>query len=166
MDNKTSISLIVPGRSQIVTEKTDPYSDMVDLAVDLGADGVDLDYEEFCQSPFLHMPPDKEVLFLCCFSLCLAELQFFSLHFFFFFVAAGHADYFKVGDGPWTLPQTVYKYAAIARTFMLHIQAKAPLMKLSTASAAVGGWSTNWWGGNLKGEFFLCVLYSCSNILF
>ncbi len=24
------------------------------------------------------------------------------------------ADYFKLGDGPWTLPQTVYKYVAIA----------------------------------------------------
>lgn len=61
-----------------------------------------------------------------------------------------HADYFKFGNGPWWLPQTVYKYAAISKTFMIHINNIKPDLKLSTAASAVGAWSSSWWGGNLK----------------
>eukprot|EP01106_Pelomyxa_sp_JSP_P000152 TRINITY_DN1021_c0_g1_i1.p2 TRINITY_DN1021_c0_g1~~TRINITY_DN1021_c0_g1_i1.p2 ORF type:complete len:472 (+),score=193.10 TRINITY_DN1021_c0_g1_i1:102-1517(+) len=62
-----------------------------------------------------------------------------------------HADYYKLGSGPYTLYQTVYKYAAIAKDVQLNIAAIAPSLKLGTAAAAVGAWSGNWWGGNLKG---------------
>jgi hypothetical protein len=67
------------------------------------------------------------------------------------------ADYFKEGPatgGPWTLPQTVYKYSAIAYDIMSTIKAVAPSLKLSTAAGAVGAWSGNWWGGNLKGLWY------------
>lgn len=52
-----------------------------------------------------------------------------------------HADYHKIGSsssGPWTLPQTVYKYSAIAYDIILNIKALAPNLKLSTAAPAVG----------------------------
>ena len=51
-----------------------------------------------------------------------------------------HADYFKLGSGsgPWTLPQTVFKYAAIVKDVVLNIEKTAPALKLSTAAGAVG----------------------------
>lgn len=79
-----------------------------------------------------------------------------------------HADYFKFGSeqGPWWLPQTVYKYSAIAQTLIYHIQDMAPHMGLSTAASAVGGASTSWWGGNLKGVWFFTNLWYPSIIDF
>jgi len=64
-----------------------------------------------------------------------------------------HADTFKTGasSGPWDLTQTAYKYAAILKNVEDTIRAVAPSMKVSTAAGAVGAWSGNWWGGNLKG---------------
>ena len=64
-----------------------------------------------------------------------------------------HADEYKYGPagGPWTLEQTVYKWAAIARDMQLSIAARAPGMLLSTAAGAASGWAGDWWGGNLKG---------------
>lgn len=65
-----------------------------------------------------------------------------------------HADYFKVGPptgGPWTLPQTVFKYAAIVKDLQLAVAELYPALKVSTAAAAVGAWGGKWWGGNLKG---------------
>lgn len=56
--------------------------------------------------------------------------------------------------GPWTLPQTIYKYAAIAKDIQLNIAAIYPSLKLATAAAAVGAWSSKWWGGNLKGLWY------------
>jgi hypothetical protein len=56
-----------------------------------------------------------------------------------------------VYPGPFTNPQTVYKYSAIAKDLMTNIKAHAPHLKLSTAAAAVGAWQSPWWGGNLKG---------------
>jgi len=115
-DPKTGITVTVPGSDRYVTLKRDPYQDLVYLAKDLGADGIDLDYEEFW-----------------------------------------HGDYFKTGDnpqGPWTLPQTTYKYSAIAYDLMINIKAIQPSLKLSTAAGAVGAWSSNWWGGNLKGLWY------------
>ncbi len=60
-----------------------------------------------------------------------------------------HGDYFKYGPagGPWTLPQTVYKYAAIIKNVQLNIVKLHPTLKLSTPAGAVGAWSGNWWGG-------------------
>ena len=102
----------MPGSGAFVTQNRNPYEDLVYLAKDLGAAGVDIDYEEFW-----------------------------------------HADTFKVGSapGPWTLPQTVYKYSAVVYNVMSSIKANYPTCKLSTAAAAVGAWSGSWWGGNLKG---------------
>jgi hypothetical protein len=48
------------------------------------------------------------------------------------------ADYYKYGTGPYTLPQTVYKYAAIATDILINIKAIAPGLQLSTAAPAVG----------------------------
>ena len=45
----------------------------------------------------------------------------------------------------------MYKYAAIAKDMQSNVEAIAPTLKFSTASAAVGAWSGSWWGGNLKG---------------
>eukprot|EP01006_Ploeotia_vitrea_P050579 TRINITY_DN67475_c6_g7_i5.p1 TRINITY_DN67475_c6_g7~~TRINITY_DN67475_c6_g7_i5.p1 ORF type:complete len:277 (+),score=32.27 TRINITY_DN67475_c6_g7_i5:636-1466(+) len=113
-DSKTGISTMVPGNPLYHHLKRDPYQDIVYLARDLNATGIDLDYEEFW-----------------------------------------HADYFKYqaggAKGPWTLPQTVYKYAAIAKDIQLNIGSLAPHLKMSTAAGAVGAWSGKWWGGNLKG---------------
>ena len=62
-----------------------------------------------------------------------------------------HADEYKYGDGPYTLEQTTYKWAAIAKDLQLNIAANAPGLMLSTAAGAVSAWGGNWWGGNLKG---------------
>jgi len=62
-----------------------------------------------------------------------------------------HADFHKTGSGPWDLDQTVYKYSAIVKDVIINIQAIQPSLLLSTTAAAVGVWSGNWWGGNLKG---------------
>jgi hypothetical protein len=35
-----------------------------------------------------------------------------------------HADYYKYGTGPWTLPQTVYKYAAVLYDIILNIKVR------------------------------------------
>lgn len=113
MDPKTGLAFPVPGESEWYTMGRDPYQDIVYLARDLNASGIDIDYEEMW-----------------------------------------HADYHKIGSsssGPWTLPQTVYKYSAIAYDIILNIKALAPNLKLSTAAPAVGAWGGNWWGGNLKG---------------
>jgi hypothetical protein len=114
-DPKTGIQNIIPGMTQFVTLKRDPYQDVVHLATDLGCDGIDLDYEEMW-----------------------------------------HGDYFKVGanPGPWQLPQTTYKYTAIAVDIMINIQTINKNLRLSTAAGAVGAWSSNWWGGDLKGLWF------------
>lgn len=45
-DPKTGIAVLVPGQTQFVSKKRDPYQDIVYLAKDLGAQGIDLDYEE------------------------------------------------------------------------------------------------------------------------
>lgn len=65
-------------------------------------------------------------------------------------------DFFKYGDaqGPWILPQTVYKWTAIAKTLMTHIEAIYPDCLLTTAAPAVGAWEGPWWGGNLKGLMY------------
>jgi hypothetical protein len=67
-----------------------------------------------------------------------------------------YADLTKVqsttdSNGPWTLWQATYKYAAISKALMTAIETKDSSLMLSTASAAVGAWSGKWWGGNLKG---------------
>jgi hypothetical protein len=109
-DPLTGIAVKVPGNSQYITLGRDPYQDIVYLAKDLGAVGIDVDYEEFW-----------------------------------------HADYFKSGTGPWNIDQTVYKYAAVVLDVILNIKAISPGLKISTAAGAVGAWSGNWWGGNMKG---------------
>eukprot|EP00299_Pterocystis_sp_00344_P011534 c5398_g1_i1.p1 GENE.c5398_g1_i1~~c5398_g1_i1.p1 ORF type:complete len:590 (+),score=106.74 c5398_g1_i1:46-1770(+) len=51
-DPKTGISTKVPGSSLYVTQNRDPYQDIVHLAKDLDAYGVDIDYEEFWHADF------------------------------------------------------------------------------------------------------------------
>jgi len=51
-DSKTGTSLKVPGSSRFNDEGRDPYVDFVSLANDLGAAGVDLDYEEFWHADY------------------------------------------------------------------------------------------------------------------
>ncbi len=111
-DPNTGISVLLPGSGLYNTLKRDPYADLVSLAKDLGAAGVDVDYEEMW-----------------------------------------HADFHKQGPagGPWTMPQTVYKYSAIMKDVQLNIAAQAPGMLLSSPVGAASGWAGNWWGGNLTG---------------
>jgi hypothetical protein len=49
---------------------------------------------------------------------------------------------------------------------MINIKAIQPSLKLSTAAGAVGAWSSNWWGGNLKGLWYnvkqvCCLSFFC-----
>jgi len=118
-DLKTKTKVKVPGSDAYVKALSDPYADLVTLAKDLGATGVDIDYEE-----------------------------------------SWHADTFKSGtkkEGPWELNQTVYKYSAIIKDVIDNIKTIAPDMKLSTTPGAVGAWSGKWWGGNLKGVWYLAL---------
>jgi hypothetical protein len=48
----------------------------------------------------------------------------------------------------------VYKYTAIVYDVMMNVQTIYPTLKVSTAAGAAGAWSTNWWGGNLKGLWY------------
>ncbi|KAI9207672.1 uncharacterized protein BJ171DRAFT_596667 [Polychytrium aggregatum] len=74
-----------------------------------------------------------------------------------------HADTFKTGDAkcdkPCHLYQTVYKYSAIIKDIILSIQKHQPSLKVSTAASAAGAWSTDWWGGNLKGIWYYANQY-------
>jgi hypothetical protein len=112
-DPNTGDSVLLPGSGLYNALKRDPYADLVSLAKDLGAAGVDVDYEEMW-----------------------------------------HADFHKQGPagGPWTMPQTVYKYSAIMKDVQLNIAAQAPGMLMSSPVGAASGWAGNWWGGNLKGQ--------------
>jgi len=51
-DSKTGTSLKVPGSSYSSDTNRDPYADIVTLAKDLNADGIDLDYEEFWHADY------------------------------------------------------------------------------------------------------------------
>jgi len=119
-DPATGVSTTLPGSDLYAKLQRDPYSDIVSLAKDLGASGIDVDYEE-----------------------------------------DWHADLHKDGPsgGPWTLPQTVYKYSAILKDIALNIAALQPELLLSTAAGAASGWSGNWWGGNLKGLILQAAQY-------
>jgi hypothetical protein len=110
VDVKTNLSVHVPGSGLYYDLDRDPYADLVSLATDLGADGIDLDYEEFW-----------------------------------------HADYFREGPRPYSLWQTVYKFTAIVKDTMVNIQQQNPSLRLSHAAGATAAWTTNWWGGNMKG---------------
>jgi len=50
-------TIMVPGTDLYFRLDRDPYADMVSLAVDLGADGVDLDYEEFWHADYFRQGP-------------------------------------------------------------------------------------------------------------
>ncbi len=51
-DPNTTRTVLVPGSNLYERLNRDPYEDLVHLASDLGADGIDLDYEEFwCVPP-------------------------------------------------------------------------------------------------------------------
>jgi len=51
-DSKTGTKLQVPGSSAFDDAGSDPYADIVTLAKDLGAAGVDIDYEEFWHADY------------------------------------------------------------------------------------------------------------------
>lgn len=51
-DSKIGTSLTVPGKSKFNDMGRDPYEDFVLLAKDLGASGVDIDYEEFWHADY------------------------------------------------------------------------------------------------------------------
>jgi hypothetical protein len=119
-DKNASITVVVPGNGTYDTLGSDPYADFVMLAKDLGAAGIDLDYEEFWHADY--------------FKTC--ETQF------------GSCD---MKAGPWLMWQTVFKFAAIIKDFMINIDKNYPALKLSCPSGAASAWTGHWWGGNLKG---------------
>jgi len=188
-DKNTSVTVTVPGNPLYVKMGRDPYEDFITLARDLGATGVDLDYEEFWHGTVLRRCgfaaadtwlPLFALPVACCLyaivaivvlalwrprqsctarscqrsgpSAQLRSIQ--ALNSAMSLLYAG--DYFKYGDaqGPWILPQTAYKWTAIAKTLMTHIQNIYPDCLLTTAAPAVGAWETAWWGGNLKGLMY------------
>lgn len=51
-DSKTGAVLRVPGQSRFADRGRDPYQDIVYLAKDMGAAGIDLDYEEFWHADY------------------------------------------------------------------------------------------------------------------
>jgi len=51
-DSKTGTSLTVPGNGSYADQGRDPYEDIVLLAKDIGAAGIDLDYEEFWHADY------------------------------------------------------------------------------------------------------------------
>lgn len=51
-DSKTGTKVTVPGSSAFADKGRDPYTDIVLLAKDLGASGIDLDYEEFWHADY------------------------------------------------------------------------------------------------------------------
>jgi len=51
-DSKTGTSLTVPGSSASSDAGRDPYADIITLAKDIGASGIDLDYEEFWHADY------------------------------------------------------------------------------------------------------------------
>jgi len=51
-DSKTSAEVKVPGSNAFALQGRDPYQDLVFLAKDLGASGVDIDYEEFWHADY------------------------------------------------------------------------------------------------------------------
>ena len=112
------------------------YQDFVYLAKDLGVTGIDLDYEEMWHADYYKTDAapgsngDLDPLF-----------------------QLAHRPVDNLGNytGPWNLHQTVYKYSAIAKDIQSNIETIAPDLKFSTAAAAVGAWTGDWWGGNLKG---------------
>lgn len=120
-DHQAKKNVTVPGDSEYVTRQTNPYNAIVFLAIDLGARGIDLDYEEMWHADTfktadqtLPNPPDMQ-------------------------------------NGPWELYHTAYKYAAIAKNILITIDEQEPSLLLSTAASAAGAWTGSWWGGNLKG---------------
>jgi len=53
-DPTTGRSVPIPGNPQYIIDGTDPYYDFIQLATDLGADSVDLDYEEIWYADTYH----------------------------------------------------------------------------------------------------------------
>merc|ERR1712050_300463 len=51
-DSKTGTKVKVPGSGAFASQGRDPYQDLVFLAKDLGASGVDIDYEEFWHADY------------------------------------------------------------------------------------------------------------------
>jgi hypothetical protein len=51
-DQNASKTILVPGDDTFVKENRDPYADFVQLATELGAAGIDLDYEEFWHADY------------------------------------------------------------------------------------------------------------------
>lgn len=137
-DSKTGISVTVPGRP--LGQGKNPYQDFVYLAKDLGVTGVDLDYEEMWHADYYKTDATPTAEKSSSSSSSLFRLDERP-------VDAKFGNY----TGPWNLHQTVYKYSAIAKDLVSNVQAIAPNLKVTTAAAAVGAWSGDWWGGNLKG---------------
>ena len=136
-DPKTGISMTVPGRA--LDDGHNPYQDFVYLASDLNVTGVDLDYEEMWHADYYKTDASPSPS-----SLEENPKSLFRLN-----ARPGveSGNY----SGPWNLHQTVYKYTAIAKDLVSNVEAIAPHLQVTTAAAAVGAWSGDWWGGNLKG---------------
>jgi len=56
-DTKTGITTTVPGSDAYLTGNRDPYADFVTLAKEIGATGIDLDYEEMWHADYFKTGP-------------------------------------------------------------------------------------------------------------
>ena len=103
---------------------TQSYTSFCDFAAALGADGVDIDYEEFWHADTYRSA-----------------------------VAAKNYDggnQLSIA-GPVDLQQTADKFSDIIQVFQDYITNKPLKLKLSTPGGAASCVSGDWWGGNLKG---------------
>lgn len=159
-----------------VAEAKESYAKVVHLAAQLGASGIDIDYEEFWHADMNAFewkitpdtaPPSTGIEYISTNNL----------------IDAGKGGYIYNSDGqligdqglPRVMPETVDKFAAIIRELKSSIERIAPDLKLSMAAPAAGAipnmsanWGTNaqtvstyggaWWGGNLYGLIYNTAL--------
>jgi hypothetical protein len=138
---------LLPSGSGLSVPQTDYYKMMVQFVKDTGANGIDVDYEEFPQADWYRQEynPDTGV------------------------ISSGF-DHNLTSAGPWVMQSSVNKITYIISK--VEKEAKAANIDVQITAPAVGAipiqgpWNSGkqWWGGNLKGLIYNIINYSDSNI--